>query len=326
MKKAFLYIFFSMTTKAFATDAIVIVLEAPLLKEPKMSALVLQTLRKGSRVFVPTELVHEGTLPDFVKTYDRVGNTAYIPSRYIKLITNDQAEYKTSISPVHDPTDYRLEEPIPSTYPFDNTSFMRAGLAMSIAPNASSAFQYGNAYHQQDFTPETGLKLNVTRKITFDKYDRYYFGFTGAILSSGNTINFDNGNRSIESRSIIKLGPHFTYDAYKTHRHRLTLGTGFTYNYLKSSIKVTDTQSNSEERIFSGFSLSPFASMLAQMTDVFPNIDFIAGADFNLNLASTQKSSDAITLPLLWGSDASDQIQSGIKPQAAFHLGVQVRY
>ncbi len=326
MKKIFLFIFFSMTSKVFAYDAIVIVLEAPLLKEPKMSAVVLQTLRKGSRVFVPTEVVHEGTLPDFIQTYDRVGNIAYVPSRYIKLITNDLTEYKTSISPVHDPTDYRLEEPIPSTYPFDNTSFVRASFGLSIAPNASSAFQYGNTYHQQDFTPETGLQLKVTKKMTFDKYDRYYFGFTAAILSSGITINFDNGNRSKENRSIIKLGPLITYDAYKTHRHRLTLGTGFSYNYLKSSITVTDTQSNTEERLFSGFSLSPFATMLVQMTDVFPNIDFIAGADFNLNLASTQKSSDAITLPQLWGSDTTDHIQSGIKPQAIFHLGVQVRY
>lgn len=326
MIKTLLIFFTFFITKSYAYDAIVIVLEAPLLKEPQMSSTVLQMLRKGARVYVPNEIGASNTLPEFVQTYDRVGNVAYVPSRYIKLITNDMAEYKTPISLDHDPTDYRLEEPIPSTYPFDEKSFLRASLSVWLAPNADASYAYGSPYHQQSFTSQTGLKLNVTRKISFDRFDRYYFGLTGAILSDGNLIRFDDGSHSKESRSVIKVGPIITYDLYKTQRLRFTLGTGFTYDYHKSTIKLIGAKGDSEERLFTGYSLSPFTNMLAQWTEVFPNTDLIAGADLNFNLPYTQKSKEPIAIPDLWSTEAPDQINSGFKPQAAFLLGVQVRY
>ncbi|MGZ3790135.1 MAG: hypothetical protein ACXVLQ_16500, partial [Bacteriovorax sp.] len=105
-----------------------------------------------------------------------------------------------------------------------------------------------------------------------------------------------------------------------------TLGTGFTYNYHKSSLIMKDDKGQSEERLFSGYSLSPFANSFMQMTNVFPNIDLIGGADFNLYLPHTQKSSDEVAIPALWGSGTSPQISSGLKPQVSFFLGLQVRY
>jgi hypothetical protein len=322
----YFFLFFTFISTSFAYDAVVIVLEAPLLKEAKFSSTVLQTLRKGSRVYVPTEIGNEESLPEFVQTFDRVGNIAYIPSKYIKLISNDHREEKTPVSLAHDPTDYRLEEPISSTYPFDDTSFLRASLSLQMAPSAESSFAYNSPYNSQSFTPEAGLKLNVTRKVSFDRYDRYYFGLTGAIISSSNSINFNNGSVAKESRSVLKLGPLITYDAYKTHRFRFTLGTGFTYDYHKSAIKMVGTSGSSEERFFSGYSLSPFASMMAQMTEVFPNTDLLAGADLNMHLGYKQKSNAAIAVPELWSTEDNGEITTGFKPQAAFLLGVQVRY
>lgn len=325
MKLLSILIVFFIAAQAFAYDAVVIVLEAPLLKKPDLGSTVLQTLRKGSRVYVPREIGKTGELPEFVQTYDRVGNIAYIPSRYIKLITHDMAEYKMPISLPHDPTDYRLEEPIPSTYPFDDTSFLRAGAFASFSPNVNSSYAYNSSYHQQKFTSETGLKINVTRKVSFDRWDRFYFGVTGAINSSGNAIQFDDGSYSKESRAVIKLGPLITYDAFKTHRYRLTLGTGFTYNYHKSAVKMT-AAAGSEERMFTGYSMSPFTSMTGQVTEVFPNIDLLAGADINFRLPHTQKADGPVTIPELWNTAAPDEIASGFKPQAVFVLGVQVRY
>jgi len=325
MKLLRLFLISFLIPKAFAYDAVVIVLEAPLLKEPRMSSTVLQTLRKGARVYVPNEIGQGNDLPAFVQTYDRVGNVAFIPAKYIKLITNDVSEYKTPVSLPHDPTDYRLEEPIPSTYPFDDTSFLRASIFASFAPNINSSYAYNSSYHQQNFTSEMGLKLNVTKKVSFDRWDRYYFGITTAINTSGNTIQFDNGSHSKESSALIKLGPVLTYDAYKTQRYRLTLGTGFTYNYHKRAIKMVAEQ-GTEERLFTGFSMSPFANMIAQVMEVFPNTDLLAGADINFNMAHTLKTSDQLTIPEIWSAEAPDQIKSSFKPQAAFLLGVQVRY
>lgn len=329
--KYFFALFTLFITKLYAYDGVVIVLEAPLLKEAKLSSTVLQTLRKGSRVYVPNEIGNildtDEDLPEFIQTYDRVGNIAYIPSKYIKIINHKMSESKMPVTyPSHDPTDYRIEEPIPASYPFDNTTFLRASISLSAGNNIKAPYDYNSVFNSQNFSNETGARLIISRKITFDNYDRYYFGLVAAINTVNNTIEFANKNESKENRSVIKAGPIITFDAYKTNNFRFTLGTGFTYNYHKTSLKMSDNAGASEERLFNGFSLSPFANTTIQATDVFPGIDFIAGTDFNLYLPHTQKSNDQIDVPELWASDSSNQIHAGLKPQVSFFLGVQVRY
>lgn len=331
MKKIFLLIAVFFLPEAYSYDGVVIVLEAPLLKEPKLSATVLQTLRKGSRVYVPREigdlLINDDKIPEFIQTYDRVGNVAYVPAKYIKIATNDISENKMPITiPGNDPTDYRIEEPIPSTYPFANLSFLRASISLSLGNNIKAPYDYNSAFSKQSFSSETGATLIVSRKMTFDIYDRYYFGFIGSINTTNNTTHFQNANEANENRSVVKAGPIITYDAYKTEKLRVTLGTGFTYNYHKSTLEMADALGNSEQRIFSGFSFSPFTKTMVQVTDVLPMTDFILGADFNLFLPHTQKSADEIAFMELWNADSPNQIQAGLEPQVSFFLGIQVKY
>ena len=328
MKRIILVFLFSFLqlSNSYSYDAIVIVLEAPLLKEAKLNSVVLQTVRKGGRIYIPNEIGNLDELPEFIQTYDRVGDIAYIPTKYIKIITNDLSENNMPISyPGSDPTDYRLEEPIPPTYPFDNSNFLRASLSLSMGNNMKAPFDYNSNFTKQTFSSETGARLAVTRKITFDKYDRYYFGFLGAITSANNKIQFKNNNEASENRSIIRVGPIFTYDAFRNSHYRATIGTGFTYNYHKSALKM-DGAAGSEERLFSGYSLSPLANTLMQMSDVLPNTDFIAGADLSFFLPSTQTSKDTVTLPELWGTETSNQIKVSFKAQVSFFLGIQVKY
>ena len=320
-----------LSTFLYAYEAVVIVLEAPLLKEPKMSSIALQTLRSGERVYVPNEignlLATDQELPEFIQTYDRVGNIAYIPAKYIKIVTHEISEERMPIRhPISDPTDYRTEEPIPVTYPFDNTSYLRASISLSAGNNIKAPYDYNSAFNKQTFSAETGLKVVVSRKINFDHYDRYYFGFVTSINTTNNTLEFKNATLSKENRSVLKIGPILTFDAYKTENLRFTLGTGFTYNYHKSTITLSDNQGDSEERMFSGYSLSPFTNTTIQFQDILPLTDFIMGADLNLYLPHAQKTKDEIAVPVLWNSDAPNQIQAGLKPQVSFFLGIQVRY
>ena len=327
MKIFFSFISLLFVTSATAYDAVVIVLEAPLLKEPKFNSVVLETLRKGARVYVPTEIAELSEIPDFIQTYDRVGDVAYIPKRYIKIITNNLSENNMPISiGSHDPTDYRIEEPIPKTYPFSDTGFLRASITLSTGNNIKAPFDYNSQLANQSFSSESGARLIVTRKISFDNYDRYYFGFLSAITTCNNSISFQNNSLATENRSIIRVGPVITYDAFKNANYRLTMGTGFTYNYHKSALKIIATDGASEERLFNGFSISPFASSLFQVVDVFPKTDLIGGVDLNLFLPHSQKTADEATITELWGENSPSQINAGFKPQVSFYLGFQVKY
>lgn len=314
----------SLSTPVFAYDGIVIVLEAPLLREPNLSSKVVQTIRKGQRVYIPNETLKAGSLPDFVPTFDRTGNRAYIPSKYIKVITGTTEENKMPISLAgNDPTDYRLEEPIPSTYPFENRSFLRASASFVMANNTKSPYAYGSAFDEQDYKTEMGVRLAFTRKVTHDKNDRFYFGAIAFITSAKNYIDFTGDQTAQESRDMIRLGPWFTYDAFKSEKYRLAIGTGFTFNYHRTTLFV-DSPTIGEERLFSGFSLSPMTSSTFEITEFFPNTDILLGVDMSLFMPHTLKTKDQAENLTLW--NGGDQISQGVKAQASAFLGVQVRY
>jgi hypothetical protein len=310
--------------QARAYDGVIIVLEAPLLKLPSLSSTVLQTIRKGETVYIPREIGNLSVMPEFIPTFDRAGNRAYIPSRYVKVVTGT---VKENLQPIHyaghDPTDYRIEEPIPVTYPFENRNFLRASAAFIVANNTTSTYAYNSAFNDQKFRAEMGGRLTLTKKVAFDNYDRFYFGFIGLITSAKNTTKFKNDNLAEESRGIIRGGPWLTYDAFKNDDYRLTIGTGFTFNYHRTTLFV-DSGKEAEERIFSGFSISPMTSTTLQINNILPYTDFVTGVDLSLFLPHTLKTTNEAELPVLWGED--NQISTGLKAQASIFMGVQVKY
>jgi hypothetical protein len=309
---------------AMSYDGVVIVLEAPLLKSPDLSSRVLQTLRKGERVFVPREAFEANVLPEFIPTFDRVGNRAYIPTKYVKVITHSISENKMPLTIAgHDPTDYRLAEPIPAGYPFEDKSFLRVSASLLIGNNLKNPYSYNASFNEQDYKNEMGARLAITRKVTFDTFDRFYFGFIGLISSSRNSLDFKNETTSSEVRSVIRGGPILTFDAFKNEKYRLALGTGFTYNFHRSSITMS-SNGDSEQRLFSGYSFSPMANSTFQINDMLPNTDFITGIDFSLFLPHAQESKDIVEFPELWPN--SDKIKSTMKPQVSLFLGIQVKY
>lgn len=310
------------TAKAY--DGVIIVLEAPLLKSPSLSSTVLQTIRKGEKVYIPREVGNLSVMPEFIPTFDRAGNRAYVPSRYVKVVTGTVDEREQPIRFAgSDPTDYRIEEPIPVTYPFENRSFLRASASFIVANNTTSSYAYNSAFDDQKFRAEMGGRLTLTKKVAFDKYDRFYFGFIGLITSAKNTTKFKNQSVSEESRGIIRGGPWLTYDAFKNDNYRLSIGTGFTFNYHRTTLFV-DNGTEAEERIFNGFSLSPMTSTTLQINDVLPNTDFVTGVDLSLFLPHTLKTTTDPEIAGLWSED--NQISAGLKAQASIFMGVQVKY
>lgn len=310
--------------QAHAYEAIVIVLEAPLLRKPEMSSVVLQTIRKGQRVYVPNDSYRDETIPEYFQTYDRAGNTAFIPSRFVKVITEDENE---GLLPItlndHDPTDYRLEEPIPVTYPFSNNNYLRASFSFTLSNNSKSPYDYEKSFDSQNYRTENGGRLVVSKKVEHDKYDRFYFGFISYITTSKNKVVFTNQNIASEIRDRFRIGPYISYDVFKNEKYRGTFATGFTFNYHKTAI-VVENETLSEERLFSGFSLSPIVSSNFQMNDVIPNTDFIAGMDLSLFLPHPLSTSENAEIPELWGE--KNTITEGFKPQISAFIGFQVKY
>jgi len=324
--KCILSLIFSFLSMPFAYsyDAIVIVLEAPLLKEPSMHSQVMQRIRKGERVFVPSEMLENDTLPEFVQTYDRAGNKVYVPTRYIKIVTKDDREYSQPITIAgSDPTDYRIEEPIPETYPFTNTYFARASLSMFVGNNTQTSYAFSPSYEKQQINNEIGGRVVISKKADFDAYDRIYFGLFTSLSNAENSAQFKNQTESTENQALFRIGPILTYDIYKSKSMRFTFGGGFTYNYHKNLVGVESLEL-SEERIFSGYSLSPLLTSTFQVQSMIPNTDFIGGADISAFLPYSLKSESEAEIPVLWNE--SNEIKSDFKLQASLFFGLQVSY
>jgi len=191
---------------ASAYDGIIIVLEAPLLKSPSMRSTVLQVIRKGEKVYVPREYATPGDMPEFIPTFDRAGNRAYVPSRYVKVVTGTTAENHQSIRYAgNDPTDYRIEEPIPKTYPFEDRNFLRASAAFIVGNNTTAAYGYNSPFNSQEFRADMGGRIAITRKVAFDKYDRFYFGLIGLITTAKNTTKFKNKPQYDQRWSVVNI-------------------------------------------------------------------------------------------------------------------------
>jgi hypothetical protein len=312
------------STNAKAMDGIVIVLDAPLLKEPSLHSQVMQRIRKGQRVFIPSEVLKENTLPEFIPTFDRAGNRAYVPSRFIKIVTKDMREYEQPITLAErDPTDYRIEEPIPETYPFGNYDYVRASASIFIGNNTQASYAFEPSYDNQDLGNDVGARIVVARKVTFDAFDRMYFGIIGSLSSTQNSAEFKNQSQTSEDQTLFRVGPILTYDLYKSSDMRFTFGGGFTYNSHKSLVGV-ESQGLSEERVFTGYSLSPLLTSTFQFKSMVPHTDFIAGADISAFLPYTLKAETDAELPDLWNE--IDDIKSDFKLQASLFFGLQYNY
>jgi hypothetical protein len=324
INRSLTFLFLIGANSTWAASAVVIVLQAPLLKEAKYDSQIYQYIRKGEEVYIPNELITKKKLPEFVKTFDRAGNDAYLPSKYIKPITNDEIENNTSIHFAgHDPTDYRIEEPIPSSYPYSNSSRLKASFSFQYGNNLKAPYDYNKAIHMQDFSTEKGARVVVTEKISFDQYDRFYFGCLFIISSTKNIYEFSDTTSATESRSMMRIGPLITFDAFSGRDWRITFGTGFTYNYHKTSVAITGIKQSSEERFFTGFSISPLVSFYGQMENVFPAFDIVAGTDINLYMGRKLKASTTAEVTELWNGDV---INESMKPQATLFLGAQFKY
>ena len=323
MKKISFFIFLIYSSISIAGEGIVLVLQAPLLKEPNFNSTVLQYIRKGEKIYIPNPVFSEQNIPEFISTYDRAGNLAYVPSKYLKLISNDESEGITNIKyGEHDPTDYRIEEPISKKYPFNDQPLVKASVSFSVGNNIKSPYNYQKQFAGQDYTMETGGRFLVSHKITFDSYDRFYFGLLVDISSVHNGYLFRNNDLADENRSNIKVGPYISFDAFKGEALRFTLGTGFTYNFHKAYIYFTNAYGN-EERDFIGYSLSPLVSGYFQFLNIFPICDFIAGADLTLNLSRTLNATSSAVYVQDW---PSNQINESFSPQVSLFTGLQFKY
>ncbi|CBW25331.1 putative exported protein [Halobacteriovorax marinus SJ] len=338
---------FLISFNIFALEAQVIVLEAPLLSEPALKSKVLQRVRKGKNLYIhnqgivrsPWEMNYNvnsnGIAIDepreeveFLKTFTRSGKVAWIPKKYVKVIYNDARESELKMNPYakYDPTDYRIEEPLEEGYPLVVQDKARAAISFGIGPASKSGFNYGSNVLEENIGNRYSFVTTYTKKVDFDSFDRFYFGGLLQIHGQRSLYFITNDRTSQETHGEIGIGPYISYDVYRTEDRSLTTYGAFTYNLHRYTVEQATRDENFEERLFSGYSLTPKLGLSYNIRDIIPEskVDFVFGAETNFNLPYSLKTKTPGEIEEFWNN--SDQVDFGFSATFSLYLGIVANY
>lgn len=345
MKKLFLLVIF--TKHVLAGEGIIKALEAPILAEPDLSSQVVQTVRKGDEIFIHEKhFFGSPIMPNyddersvlasleedddrFYETKTRNGLRGYIPRHLVKLIHKDIREFDQKIGfDGHDPTDYRLTEPLQEGYPLIDNRKRRAWAGLAYGPDFKTSYPYRQAITRENFSNRIGANTAYLFKVDWDRYDRFYVGPYFHIFTSQARFETVDGLKAEDTRGMVGAGPILTYDIWRNDDYRLTTGAGLIVDFKRFIVSHEDTAGNFEERSFKGWSLSPKLTAIFQWRNVAPGLDFITGIDGQIILPHTLESSSPITNRELWISEDNslDRIDIPFSGILSIFIGVQTVY
>lgn len=324
----------------------IVVLEAPVFSAPSREAKLLQLVRKGQDIYIhprhflggnyERNYLNYDKLPidnpevspegeEFYETTDKNGNSGYIPKRFVKLVFQDDREFSQNISPFreNDPTDYRLEEPLPDTYPLISRKRRRAFFTVGVGPDLKSSYEYPSFIEKESYSERYALNVAYLFKANWDKFDRFYFGGNFHLWTSQSKFVLSDGIDATELKGQVGLGPMISYDFWRTENWRLSSAFSVSLNFnriIATQDEFVDT--GFEERSFSGFSVSPRITTYFQKRRFIENSDFVFGIDYQAYLPHTlQAGGNPVTD--FWTGNTYSVPFSG---HWTFNVGIQAYY
>ncbi len=350
----------------FAGEGLVIVYEAPLLERPNDQSPQIGKIPKGQIIYIhrkhfnpekqiedfaltdpyyhprPTRFVpsDQETLDDekifnqnvtnshaFYQTTDNQGKTAYIKKSYVKLITKDGREEFTNVRPYYlDPTDYRIEEPIPDTYPLYTPQQIRAFIAYGLPIESYSSYGYPYSSVSKNSDRPSEWTLMLGKRGTVNEFDLIYIGLMAFQQTKKREITFSNQSRSEEKELKIALGPYFSYDFYYTKKNRFTSFLSILY-FLKHELtmKIEPEIAQSTYRSYRGHTFFPRLGFIYQRTKIRSFLDFLVGTSFDIIPPHQLESAQIYHESSTWGYQGRS-IQEGWKTGLQLFCGLQIFY
>lgn len=364
MKKfSFLLLFISVNS--YALEAVVTVLETPMFKYRSYEAPVVQYLRKGDIIKVHPSLANDPSLnihapspeklaqlnkelkespeynqdplfrgesentyyleDEFIPTLDRQGNTVFVLSEHIFVYFNDKREFKQSVIK-KDPTDYRLEEPLPKNYPLKNPTGYRGQFVLGITQPNFESYPYRDEFKRKGYNSPVDVNLTLLRKAQGNYHDRLFIGGTLNVRSYENTFTFFDKRFAQEEGMKLGLGPTISYDAFKGEKNRINLSLTVMIN-LFDQLKVTQTSNTvSESRTYRAFSLAPRLNLQYHRKEIFPEIDFVLGTSMEAATPASYRAQDGAGQSSWWQHLGNDKFTTRTQFSLAGYLGIQSAY
>lgn len=330
--------------KARALDAVVTVLETPMLQEKSLDAKVVQYLRKGDVIKIHPSIGNDPRFDEyapiegydaqkssafredpFIPTLDRQGNTVYVISDHLHVYYEDSREFnEPRLS--KDPTDYRLEEPLPKNYPLPVKSGYRGLFYLGISQPTYESYDYPDAVRMKGYQSPINVGITLL-KLAPGKYDeRLFIGGSMFVKFSRNSFYFNDQRISKEENLAFGLGPTISYDGYKGEKDRINLTLTLLLNALDQMEVKQKLGSVQEDRLYRGYSIAPNFSIQYHRRNIFEEIDFVIGSSVEITLPSVLHVKDGGGNAGWWNNLGNDRINRRTSYNLSGFLGVQSSY
>lgn len=362
MKALTLLLFFSFS--AHALEAVVTVLETPMLRTNSYDAPVVQYLRKGDVIKVhpalnnnsdydhlapePNKLadlkkqldespewkqdpLFQGRPLDvarddeFIPTLDRQGNTVYVIREHLYVYYENSREFDQSPL-AKDPTDYRLEEPLPKRYPIYTPTGYRGQFIIGLTQPNTESYPYPTSVKSEGYSSPVDLNLTLMRQAPNEERDRFYLGVNLNFRTFTNSYILFNGNTVKETGMKFGVGPQVSYDAFKGVKNRINLYGVFNLNLFNQLNVAQQNNSIEEQRNYRAISLAPRIGIQYHRKQILQDIDFVLGTSLEMEPATTFRSKTAANQEDWWVSRGSDKFTTRTTFTLAGYLGVQSAY
>ena len=344
MKKIY-FLFLLFSTQAFALDAVVTVLETPLFKYRSYEAPVVQYLRKGDVIKIHPSIANDRKYDqyapankkhvtpketyyledEFIPTLDRQGNTVFVLSEHIYVYFGDSREFD-QVTLAKDPTDYRLEEPLPKNYPLPAKSGYRGQVILGITQPYYESYPYFDNFKTKGYTTPIDVNLTLLRQAPGDYNDRLFIGGTLNLRVFENSYTFEGRRHSQEEAFKLGLGPTISYDAFKGDKNRINLSASVIVNLIDRMQITQALDSARESRLYTGFSIVPRLALQYHRKSIMEEVDFVLGTAMEVGTPTSYRAQNGAGQATWWQALGNDKFTTRTTYTLGGYIGVQSAY
>jgi hypothetical protein len=356
-----------LSSECFALEAVVTVLETPMFREKNLNSQVVQYLRKGDVISIhgsvdritkydhmaphPAKLAElnrrieadparfdpmfSGKTPElinpevdeFIPVVDRQGLRAYVLSQHLYIYYENMREMgQTTIQP--DPTDYRLEEPLPKHYPLFTFSGYRGLGFIGVTQPYNESYPYNSTVRMKGYMSPLDFNYVLLRKTPDDVQDRFFIGGVLGVRYFENSYLLENLRLSEETGLKVSLGPYIAFDAYKGEKNRINLHGSIHVNFFNQLNIAQSFGSERDLRNYRALTLAPRLGAQYHRKKIMPelDLDFVLGTYLEVESAGTYHAQNAGRAAGWWQSNANDSFRTRPVFSLALFLGLQTAY
>jgi len=344
-----------LSMNVFALEGVVRVLEAPLFREKNSLSPVIQYLRKGDVIklhgatqlddrydhlapsnFKRSELEAELQLEtkddeiveensEFVPTFDRHGQKAYILREHIFIYYETEKELTQKPLP-RDPTDYRLQEPLPANYPFQKITGYRGQFLIGVSGPYSKSYPYNSEVKKKGYESPKAIQFALYKEAPDDKRDRLFLGVNFQYRTYENQYNFVDQRFSRETSHTFGIGPSISYDAYKGDQNRLNITTNLNVNFFHELQVSQESDLGKDIRIYRNYTFLPQLILQYHRKKVINDLDFVLATAFEMEIGTSYKAQNGGAIDGFWRNLGSDNFRQDPHYSLSLFGGLQVAY